>query len=53
MKLGLDLHGVITDRPEFFSELSKIFIDNGHEVHIVTGGMINDSLLNKINSAKI
>lgn len=37
-KVGLDLHGVITDMPEFFSFLSKALIAAGAEVHIITGG---------------
>lgn len=38
MKIGLDIHGVLDARPEFFSELTKLFVTNGHEVHIITGG---------------
>jgi hypothetical protein len=37
MKIGLDLHGVIDTNPEFFSQFAKLFIDNGHEVHILSG----------------
>jgi hypothetical protein len=37
MKIGLDLHGVISADPKFFSELSRLFVQNGHEVHILTG----------------
>jgi len=37
MKVALDLHGCITDHPKFFSELSKLFISAGHEIHILTG----------------
>ena len=37
IKLGLDLHGVCSAVPEFFSVLSKLLVDNGHEVHIITG----------------
>lgn len=37
-KLGLDIHGVVDSMPEFFSFLTDSFINNGGEVHIITGG---------------
>jgi len=37
MKLGLDIHGVISQEPEFFAKLAKDWIASGHEVHIITG----------------
>jgi len=37
MKVGLDIHGVIDRYPDKFYRLSKNLVDNGHEVHIVTG----------------
>jgi len=37
MKIGLDIHGVITKCPKFFSELSRLFVEAGHEVHVITG----------------
>lgn len=37
IKVGLDFDGVITAKPELFSILSKLLVDNGHEVHILTG----------------
>lgn len=40
--ISLDLHGVISDMPEFFSFLTKTLIDAGCEVHIVTGGATED-----------
>jgi hypothetical protein len=36
-KLGLDVHGVIDSMPDIFSFLSQAIINNGGEVHIVTG----------------
>jgi hypothetical protein len=41
MKIGLDIHGVITKHPKFFSELTKLFKEAGHEVHILTGSSLN------------
>lgn len=38
-KIGLDLHGVITDLPEFFSFFTNTMINAGCEVHILTGGV--------------
>ena len=37
MKIGLDFHGVITAIPMFFAMLTKMLVDNDHEVHILTG----------------
>ncbi len=37
MKIALDLHGVINTNPEFFSALSNLLVENGHEVHVLTG----------------
>lgn len=42
IKIGLDLHGVISANPEFFSEISRLIIMNGGEVHILTGSHSND-----------
>ena len=47
MKLGLDIHGVIDNKPEFFSELSNILTDSGNEVHIITGGSLKDGTIEK------
>jgi len=37
VKVGLDLHGVISANPKFFSALSKAMVIAGNEVHIITG----------------
>lgn len=37
IKVGLDLHGVISAHPKFFSAMSKALVKNGAEVHIITG----------------
>jgi len=37
IRLGLDLHGVIDNDPEFFSKLSRFLLSKGHKVYIVTG----------------
>lgn len=50
MKLGLDIHGVIDTNPKFFSELSNIAIDLGHEVHIITGTMITSEKIKKLKN---
>ena len=49
IKLGLDVHGVIDEDPEFFSDLSKTMFERGHEVYIITGrektfGFVNKEL---------
>ena len=36
-KVGIDIHGVITNYSKFFKELSRSLYNAGHEIHIVTG----------------
>ncbi len=50
-KIGLDLHGVISDMPEFFSFLTNALVSSGTEIHIITGGVTEDDkkLLVKYN----
>ena len=43
-KIGLDLHGVISDMPEFFRLMAGILVAQKWEIHIVTGGSIEKSL---------
>jgi hypothetical protein len=52
-KIGLDIHGVIDAMPEFFSFLSHSLVSNGGEVHILTGGNLEEGLkdLEKFNIA--
>lgn len=38
IKIGLDFHGVITKHPAFFSEFTNKALNNGFEIHIITGG---------------
>lgn len=48
MKIALDIHGVCDANPEFFIELSKLFVNSGQEVHILTGRRISDGALKEI-----
>lgn len=48
MKLGLDVHGVIDANPKFWAAITQSLIEEGHEVHIVTGHPINDKLTSKL-----
>ena len=45
MKLGIDLHGVVTDLCDVFKFIGESVIKNGGEVHILTGGSIEKSLI--------
>ncbi len=36
-KLGLDVHGVCANNPEVFGPLTKLLVNAGAEVHIITG----------------
>ena len=53
MKIGLDLHGVSDAYPEFFSTLSKLFVDAGHEVHIMTGELVTDALHEQLEKCNV
>ncbi len=44
IKIGLDVHGVLDTAPHFFGELSKLLVENGHEVHILTGAEKTEAL---------
>lgn len=53
-KLGIDVHGVIDDLPEFFSFLTNSIISSGGEVHIITGGSLkSDDLINLIKRSGV
>ncbi len=39
IKIGLDLHGVVDARPRFFATLTQLLVKQGHEVHIISGGL--------------
>ena len=53
MKLGLDIHGVIDNKPEIFSFLSESVIRNCGEVHIITGGSWDKDLISLVNECGI
>jgi hypothetical protein len=52
-KLGIDIHGVISSMPDFFSFLSESIIKNNGEVHIITGGSWTPELVNLLKSFNI
>ena len=43
-KLGLDVHGVLDALPGFFGFLTKVIVESGNEVHILTGGSWDSKL---------
>lgn len=53
LKIGLDVHGICDANPEFFSELSRLFVVAGHELHIITGRRISDGALEEIRDLGI
>jgi hypothetical protein len=48
MKVGFDIHGVCDAHPEFFSLISRLLVENGDEVHILTGRRISDGALKEV-----
>jgi hypothetical protein len=52
-RLGLDLHGVCDAYPTFFSLLSKLFVDAGHEVFIITGPRDNEKTRSEVDACGI
>ncbi len=53
MKIGLDIHGVCDANPKFFAELSKLFVEAGHEVIIITGKMKSHGAVDEIKELGI
>jgi len=53
MKIGLVIHGVCDANPKFFAELSKLFLEANHEVHILTGRRVSNGALEEINELGI
>lgn len=37
MKIGIDIHGVITKDPELWADITMLLLTAGHEIHIITG----------------
>lgn len=53
MKVGFDIHGVCDAHPEFFSLISRLLVDNGHEVIIITGRMKSHGAIEEIKNLGI
>lgn len=52
-KIGLDIHGVCDSSPKFFAEMSRLFINAGHEVIIITGRMKAHGAIEEIENLEI
>jgi len=52
-KLGLDLHGVSDRATDFFSLITKLLVDNGHEVHLMTGSHKGERLDQQLEAAGV
>lgn len=44
LKIGIDLHGVSDAFPTFFAEMTRLFVQNNAEVHIMTGELVTPQL---------
>ena len=53
LKIGLDFHGVIDKYPEKFSALTVKMINQGMEVHIITGHEDTSAFRKKLNEMGI
>lgn len=53
MKIGLDIHGVCDANPVFFAELSRLFVEAGHKVIIITGRMESQGALDEVKNLGI
>jgi len=45
IKIGIDIHGMIDYDPKFFATFSKILVESGNEVHIMTGSEIKPAII--------
>lgn len=50
MKIGIDLHAVITFDEKFFSEFSHAIVKSGGEIHVMTGSMITDKVIDELKN---
>lgn len=48
LSFGFDIHGVIDTNPEFFAKFSKILVDAGCLVHIISGPTFN-TIVEEVN----
>lgn len=53
LRIGLDYHGVIDRDPDYFSVLSCQVINDGGEVHVLTGQRDDNDLRNKLDDLGI
>jgi len=53
MKLGLDIHGVITANPAFFAKFSNLAVEKNYDVHIITGAMLTDKKIAELKRCGI
>lgn len=53
LKIGIDLHGVSDAYPTFFSELTRLFIDAGHEITLMTGELVTPALYEQLEKCGI
>ena|ERR1035437_761684 len=51
--LGIDVHGVISSMPDFFSFLSNAVVNAGGECHILTGGSWTTEIESQLNDCGI
>lgn len=52
-KLGLDLHGVSDRATDFFSLITKLLVENNHEVHLMTGSHKGEALDAQLKKAGV
>jgi hypothetical protein len=52
-KLGLDIHGVADTYSPVYSLLSKLLVEAGHEVHVITGARWSKKTEKELKAAKI
>lgn len=57
LKISLDLHGVANETPptcpDFFPTLTKLLVDNGHDVIIMTGSRDSQDLRDELDAMKL
>lgn len=53
MRIGIDIHGVISKHPKIFSSFCKLLLGKGHEVHILTGKEKTESLVKYLKDKEI
>lgn len=53
MKFGFDVHGVLDTHTEVYAAITTALVEAGHEVHVITGEVYNETLGSKLRESGV